>query len=93
MNNNYKILLSLRSDSQGSCPDERGNQNSFSDLFCSGLLKTGEMKEIRLTKGFTTMVDDNDYDYLNLWKWHILTDGKNYYAQSVQKIDGNLSIY
>lgn len=28
------------------------------------------MKQISLTKGFGTIVDDDLYDYLNQWKWH-----------------------
>jgi len=28
------------------------------------------MREIKLTKGLVTQVDDEDYDFLNQWKWH-----------------------
>lgn len=28
------------------------------------------MKEIKLNKGFITQVDDEDFDYLNQWRWH-----------------------
>jgi hypothetical protein len=39
------------------------------------------MKEIRLTQGLTTQVDDEDYEYLNQWKWCAHKNGKNYYAE------------
>lgn len=28
------------------------------------------MKEIRLTKGFVAIVDDEDFEFLSQWKWH-----------------------
>jgi hypothetical protein len=38
------------------------------------------MKEISLTKGQITIVDDSDFDFLNQWKWFAIFDGSNYYA-------------
>jgi hypothetical protein len=37
-------------------------------------------KEIQLTKGKVAIVDDEDFEYLNQWKWHIKKSGNNYYA-------------
>lgn len=31
------------------------------------------MKEIQLTKGYVALVDDADYEWLNQWKWHIIS--------------------
>lgn len=28
------------------------------------------MKEILLTQGMTAVIDDEDYDFINQWKWH-----------------------
>ncbi len=35
------------------------------------------MKEIQLTKGMVTLVDDDIYDFLNQWKWHAHRGGKS----------------
>lgn len=29
------------------------------------------MKEIQLSQGQVSVVDDNDYEWLNQWKWHV----------------------
>jgi hypothetical protein len=43
------------------------------------------MKEIKLTKGFITLVDDEDYEYLNQRKWCISSCG---YAITTFTING-----
>lgn len=39
------------------------------------------MKEIKLTKGFITLVDDNDYDFLMKWTWYASENGNCIYAK------------
>jgi hypothetical protein len=37
-------------------------------------------KEIPLTKGYVTIVDEADYDWLNQWNWHVTTNRHHAYA-------------
>ena len=40
------------------------------------------MKKIKLTKGFNTLIDNEDFDYLNQWKWSAHIINKKYiYAE------------
>lgn len=38
------------------------------------------MKEIKLTQGQITSVDDEDYDYLMQWKWYAISYHRSYRA-------------
>lgn len=38
------------------------------------------MKEIQLTTGKVALVDDDDYEYLNQFKWYIMKNRNRYYA-------------
>ena len=41
------------------------------------------MKEIKLTQGLVALVDDEDYEWLNQWKWYALKSCNTYYATRV----------
>ena len=41
------------------------------------------MKEIQLTQGKVALVDDEDYEYLNQFKWHVSND--NYARRTIYK--------
>jgi hypothetical protein len=38
------------------------------------------MKTIPLTRGYVTLVDDEDYEWLNQWKWHVKVGTNTAYA-------------
>lgn len=41
------------------------------------------MKEIKISKGMTALVDDEDYDKVSKFRWFAVKKGNNYYAQRV----------
>lgn len=46
------------------------------------------MKEIQLTKGKVALVDDEDFEYLNQWKWQANKNGNKFYAVTSLLING-----
>lgn len=48
------------------------------------------MKKIPLTQGKFALVDDDDFDYLNQWKWQASWQKniQSYYAVRTERIDG-----
>lgn len=44
------------------------------------------MKEIKLTKGATALIDDDDYQYINQWKW-------NYNGSYAMRTKGKTCVY
>jgi len=47
-----------------------------------------EMKTIKLTRDKWAIVDDEDYESLNQYKWHAICVGGIYYAARKAKVDG-----
>jgi len=50
------------------------------------------MKEIILTQGKVALVDDDDYEYLNQWKWCANKARNTYYAFRSMKINGKWAV-
>lgn len=47
------------------------------------------MKEIKLTRGFVALVDDEEFEYLNQFKWHAHKCGSNkIYAKRMIRVKG-----
>lgn len=46
------------------------------------------MKEIKLTQGYVSLVDDEDFEYLNQWKWQVLKKKYTQYAARTIYING-----
>lgn len=46
--------------------------------------------KLLLTQGKVALIDDEDFDYLNQWKWFAIKDSNTYYAgRSVKSTSGN----
>lgn len=49
------------------------------------------MKEIKLTQGKIAFVDDDNYEWLNQWKWCAQRNGNNFYAKRQVTVNGKRS--
>ncbi len=74
-----KHFVSLESDRLGSCPTDKGNPFSL-PILLNGIINTGKMKTIEMAGGFVTLVDDEDFEYLNQFKWHTCRSCNTWYA-------------
>ena len=81
-------FVSLEWIAGGNCPVIRGNPFSSSTSFERDNINGLKMKEINLTQGKVALVDDEDYEYLNQWKWYACKDYKTYYAQRNGYVNG-----
>ena len=50
------------------------------------------MEEIKLSQGKVALVDDEDYEYLNQWKWCAAKCGNTFYAVRAVSADGGQTI-
>jgi hypothetical protein len=50
------------------------------------------MKEIKLTQGKVAFVDDEDFDYLNQWRWQFVFNGYTWYAHRSEYTNGKKTI-
>lgn len=46
------------------------------------------MKEIKLTRGMVSWVDDGDFEYLSGFTWHTVDNHGTFYARTAKKVEG-----
>jgi len=51
-------------------------------------LRSDDMKEILLTQGMVTLVEDEDFEWLNQWRWTAHKSRNTYYAHRSETIGG-----
>lgn len=74
--------LYLWSEIVGIDPPMKGDVPTLSHfLFWYIILINGTMKTIQLSQGKVALVDDEDYNYLNQWRWIAVKCRNTYYAQ------------
>ena len=84
-------FVSLEWIAGGNCPAIRGNPFSSSTSFERDNINGLRMKEIILTQGKVALVDDDDYEYLNQWKWQAVKAPHTFYAARGMKRNGRWS--
>jgi hypothetical protein len=72
------IQLTMKNKAPFGCIASRPIHGQL-DSLC-GHLGLFNMKEIKLTQGRVALIDDEDYDFLNQWKWCAVKIRSAYYA-------------
>ena len=83
-----KFLLYLKWIAGGNCPVTRGNPISSSTSFDRDNINGLTMKEIILSQGKVALVDDEDYEWLNQFKWCAIKQHRTFYAAKSVKRNG-----
>lgn len=50
------------------------------------------MREMHLSRGKISLVDDEDYDHINQWKWSAYLDGNTWYASRMVSKNPNITV-